>query len=305
MVRKSAVRGLSIIAGVLVGVVVIATTAIRILDESSGTIASSGENRPYLLHVPASYDGTRDVPLVISLHAAAMWPAQQRNLSRWDQLASENGFLVLFPSGRKVPKIWPDAVGTSDGRDVQFIADLIDTVSARYKVDPARVYLNGMSNGAGLATVASCALSERIAAVGLVAAVQVMPQGTCAAVRPVPVIAFHGDADRMAPYDGGPVGDPFNPAKPSVPAVRDWVRDLARRNRCPDDVSESQHSEDISRLEYNGCAEGAAVVLYTVVGGGHTWPGGKPLPRWLAGSTVMSIDATKDMWAFFRGHSLH
>jgi polyhydroxybutyrate depolymerase len=61
---------------------------------------------------------------------------------------------------------------------------------------------------------------------------------------------------------------------------------------------------DVTRVEYRNCADDAAVVLYTVEGGGHSWPGGKPLPEWLAGTTSNSIDATSQMWAFYREHRL-
>ena len=61
---------------------------------------------------------------------------------------------------------------------------------------------------------------------------------------------------------------------------------------------------DVTRLEYTSCAGDAAVVLYTITGGGHTWPGGKPLPEWFVGPTSPSIDATGLMWAFFRKHQL-
>jgi polyhydroxybutyrate depolymerase len=61
---------------------------------------------------------------------------------------------------------------------------------------------------------------------------------------------------------------------------------------------------DVTRLEYRHCADDAAVVLYTVNGGGHSWPGGGPLPEWLVGPTSRSIDATSLIWAFFRGHRL-
>jgi len=44
------------------------------------------------------------------------------------------------------------------------------------------------------------------------------------------------------------------------------------------------------------------VVLYTIEGGGHTWPGGTPLPEWLLGPMSRSVDATRLMWAFFRAH---
>ena len=55
---------------------------------------------------------------------------------------------------------------------------------------------------------------------------------------------------------------------------------------------------------YSNCAENAAVVLYTIHGGGHTWPGGKPFPEFIAGTTTRSIDAASVMWAFFREHRL-
>ena len=58
------------------------------------------------------------------------------------------------------------------------------------------------------------------------------------------------------------------------------------------------------RREYTNCANDAAVVLYTIRGGGHTWPGGKPMPEWMVGRTSRNIDATSQMWAFFREHRL-
>lgn len=71
---------------------------------------------------------------------------------------------------------------------------------------------------------------------------------------------------------------------------------------------------DVLRTEYASCAENAAVVLYTVQGGGHQWPGGKPVPQWLVFEMVLfglsigpfnnHIDATALEWAFFRDHPL-
>ncbi|MEA2765415.1 MAG: polyhydroxybutyrate depolymerase, partial [Gemmatimonadaceae bacterium] len=61
---------------------------------------------------------------------------------------------------------------------------------------------------------------------------------------------------------------------------------------------------DVARRVYAGCAGNAAVVLYTVQGGGHTWPGGTPLPEWFVGRTTHTVNATSLMWSFFRDHPL-
>lgn len=136
-----------------------------------------------------------------------------------------------------------------------------------------------------MAFAVSCALSDRIAAVGIVAAAQSFPSSFCTHTRPVPMMLFNGDADRIVPYGGGPLGDPFNPVKPVYPAVRDWVGRCARRNRCAANPVESTIAPDVVRIEYPDCADGAAVLLNTLLGGGHSWPGGKPPPAWRVGAT--------------------
>ena len=59
------------------------------------------------------------------------------------------------------------------------------------------------------------------------------------------------------------------------------------------------------RLQYTNCADDASVVLYTIQGEGHQWPGGRPIvANWLVGPYSHSIDATEQMWTFFRAHQL-
>jgi polyhydroxybutyrate depolymerase len=52
----------------------------------------------------------------------------------------------------------------------------------------------------------------------------------------------------------------------------------------------------------DGCKGGADVNLCTVTGGGHTWPGGEPVPA--LGHTTTDIVATDAMWDFFLRHPL-
>jgi polyhydroxybutyrate depolymerase len=152
-----------------------------------------------------------------------------------------------------------------------------------------------------MAFALACTLSDRIAAVGVVATAIFLPWRLCADRRPVPMIAFHGTDDRIVPYHGGTTWV----APTTFPDVPEWVATWARRNRCAPEPSDAAVAPDVTRRAYGNCANDAAVVLYTVHGGGHTWPGGEPLAEWFIGSTSRSIDATREMWAFFRAHPAH
>lgn len=181
-----------------------------------------------------------------------------------------------------------------------FISDLIDKLSADYNIDAARVYANGLSNGGGMAFVLSCTLSHRIAAVGMVAAAHLQPWNSCTGRRPVPMITFHGTADPVTPYAGGKTWV----APRAFPHIPTWTANWARRNRCAAEPVDSAVAANVTRRTYNGCANDAAVELYTIHGGGHDWPGGGPLPQWLCGPVSHGIDASAQMWAFFRAHRL-
>ncbi len=266
----------------------------RAHNRNNGSIISAGEKREYLLHLPRSYDPSRPVPLVISLHGAGGWPVQQMEMTRWNALADEQRFIVVYPAGAEKggPRIWRES-------DVKYVADLIDALERAYNIDRKRIYANGFSNGGGTSFVLSCTLSDRIAAVGLVAAAQTTPWSRCTDRRAVPMIDFHGTGDSATPYNGG-VSWVTSGEFPSVPI---WAAKWAHRNHCAASA-ESTVASDVVLREYTRCANDATVALYTIVNGGHTWPGGEPLPEFFVGRTTRSIDATRTMWKFFLRHPL-
>ena len=298
-------RKWAIAAALLVGlpalIVLAAVIALVALDRSTGTLVSSGQSRAYLLHVPPGYDRSRPTPLVISLHGASLWPALQMKISQWNRLADAYGFIVVYPSAAGFPKIWHVDRVPGLATDVRFISDLIDALQAAYNIDPARIYANGMSNGGGMAFVLSCTLSDRIAAIGMVAAAQSLAWDWCTDRRPIPMISFHGTADPVIPYAGG--ASPVGPAA-NFPSVPGWAQSWAQRNRCASVPVAAAVAADVTRRQYQNCAGDATVVLYTVEGGGHAWPGGTALPAWIVGPTSQSVDASALMWSFFRQHPL-
>ena len=312
-VLRVLLRAAGIYLALLITVAVGTATYYSLYYQTNGSLVVDGKERQYLLHVSKKYDRSKPAPLVISLHGAMNWPGFQRDTTRWNGLADEQGFLVVYPAGTGFgPRTW-DMNGYGNPatmKDVRFISALIDKLRAEYSIDASRIYADGLSNGGGIAFMLSCALAHRIAAFGTVSAAQLLPQSVCRDAPPAPVISFHGTRDRIVPYEGG---QPWIAPLP-FPDQREWTAAWAARNRCAPKPTLTMAAADVQAMEYTGCADNASVVLYTVQGGGHQWPGGRPVPLWLvAQMTLMglpigpyadSVNATRTLWAFFRAHPL-
>ncbi|MHB8806281.1 MAG: extracellular catalytic domain type 1 short-chain-length polyhydroxyalkanoate depolymerase [Anaerolineaceae bacterium] len=274
----------------------------RILNRSSSTLLSGGMKRKYLLYVPSSYDPEKPTPLVVSMHGFKDYPTRQMRKSGWNNLAERKSFIVVYPLGSGIPPAWqlydyknPSANPT---KDVRFISDLIDHLQKQYNIDRYRIYANGLSNGGGMSLALACTLSEQIAAIGSVVGAYFYPLDACQPTRPVPMIAFHGTADKLVSYTGGP-SERLNYPFPSIP---DFMEKLARHNGCTSAPVEQVLNSRVRSTSYYGAAD---VVLYTIEDGEHAWPVGDRLPRWLAGNASTDIDATHVMWEFFQVHPLN
>ena len=109
--RKRSLKWLLYLLAVLVfGSVVLIGVIYWELHRSNGEVLTGGQKRAYLLHVPRTIPTNRPVPLVICLHGFAEWPAHLMRLSHWNQLADENGFLVVYPRGSGFPFRWRSGV---------------------------------------------------------------------------------------------------------------------------------------------------------------------------------------------------
>ncbi len=253
------------------------------------TIDSGGLTRKYIMHIPPSYDGSTVQPLVLAFHGYAMPADLFATYHRFAEFADANGFVVVTPWGTGDPVYWNARAGATDPDDVAFAKDLIAKLDATLCLDPARTYVAGYSLGGAMAELVACQLQDRIAAVGLVSAVSV----ACGAKAPV--IGFFGTEDPLVPYEGS-----TNPNDPS-PAIRPTMSAWARNLGCDGLPTISRPASDIELSTFRNCFAGdGEALLYTVIGGGHTWPGAHlDLP---IGITSKSVDATALMWDFFAAH---
>ncbi len=268
------------------------------------TLNSDGRDRSYRVYVPASYDPTQPTPLVLSLHGFASNPRQQEGFSNWDMLADAEGFVVVYPAGTGFPQRWNSGLfdqAEDAVNDVQFLSELIDQVATDLCIDLSRVYINGLSNGGGMSYRFACEMADKVAAFGGVAGAY-NSFGACTPSQPMPVILFHGTDDPIVPYTGGESGDPSGSVFPSVP---DFAAEWGAINECaatPETIGDLPAS--VEGIRYTGCAADVQVLFYTILGGGHTWPGtGEPIPAFIAGVTNTDIEASALMWDFFTQYS--
>lgn len=256
-----------------------ATVAAKVPDAGPAGDAGLVAARPYPFKVPSGYDASKPTPLVIVLHGYTSDGANQEAYFQFAPLADRRTFLYAYPDGTKSSKgsrFWnaSDACCNFDGSavdDVAYLAALIDDVSAKYNVDPKRVFVVGHSNGGFMAHRLACDLAPKIAAVAALAGDVWLDASKCTPASPVAVLQVHGDADAAISYQGGRYGGlaPFPPARTSVAT---W----AAKNGCKGALTVTGKPLDLeatvpgaeTTVEEFACASGAAA-LWTIHGGSH------------------------------------
>jgi polyhydroxybutyrate depolymerase len=217
--------------------------------------------------------------------------------------ATARGYAVVYPDG--IERRWNDGRGTTaEQNDVEFVRILLDSLGREIPVNPQRIYATGISNGAGLAYRLACDLPGTFAAIAPVAGAPAAAlEERCGGTSPVSLISFQGTRDRLIPYEGGNAsirrGQVLSaPRSAALFAEVNGCAPSPTVTAAPDTVSDGTRAR---RSVYGGCREGREVVLYTIEGGGHTWPGGPPVGR-LVGRVSRDVDATGTMLDFFDRH---
>ncbi|MBV6509779.1 MAG: hypothetical protein JJLCMIEE_02878 [Acidimicrobiales bacterium] len=265
-------------------------------------------------YVPSNYDGETAVPLVINLHPYISPANVQVSISGMHDLAEEQGFITVEPQGLGEYPYWNVVRDPALADDVAFIEAVIDELANRLCIDERRVYATGHEMGSQMVTVLACDLSDRITAIALVAGVY-LPE-PCDQQRPVPTVVYHGTEDTWQLYEGG-IG-PGSFVLPTdeqtelliaaidVPGVIEFAEAWAEQNGCDGPTTQTSVAADVKLNLYQGCENNAAVLVYTVVGMAHAWPGtveGQVFEE-VIGAGSDAIDATESMWDFFQDHAI-
>ncbi len=264
--------------------------------------------RSYSVHIPLSYNYRKPSPVVLVFHSAMMNGSLMARFCGLNAKADQSGFVVVYANGTgSTPLFLYWDAGGVRGRasdDVGYTAKLLDDLATVVHVDPKRVFATGMSNGAMMCYRLAAELSNRIAAIAPVAGTMAIDH--CHPSRPVPVLHFHGTKDGLVLFDGP---DERIPKNLKFLSVDETIRTWARVNGCPETPvfaeleNRANDGMRVRRASYGPGKDGAEVVLYTIEGGGHTWPGRDPRVRFL-GKSTRSISANDLIWDFFLKHPM-
>ena len=164
-------------------------------------IVVAGEERAYRLVLPAGLTAEQPAPLVFAWHGAGDSKDLIPRYSQLDDLARDNGVIVVYPNGRN--RRWSLALGEANP-DLAFFDALYNDLTTRYPIDRDRVYLIGMSNGASFSQVVAAQRADRIAAIashsgglGALAGAELPVANRYA------VMVIHGADDRLVPVAQG------------------------------------------------------------------------------------------------------
>jgi polyhydroxybutyrate depolymerase len=241
------------------------------------TLPPNFDDRPFEVFVPSGYDAATAAPLVILLHGYGVTGAIQNFYFNMQPQAEARGFLYVYPDGtqnRLGITSWnaTDACcqdGATD--DVGYLTFIIDDVSSKYNVDPARIFLVGHSNGGFMSYRMACEAADRIAGIVSLAGATFLDTAQCAPSEPVNVLQIHGTDDGTIAYEGGvtPIG--------TYPSAETTVATWSAYNGCTTttetlgtiDFNLNVDGVETTMTAFTGCPVDGAVELWTMADSPH------------------------------------
>jgi polyhydroxybutyrate depolymerase len=266
-------------------------------SDVDGSIESGGLKRTYVLHLPPASTRLQPTPLVVAFHGWPMSAARMADVTHLAAVADAHGFAVLFPQGYGNSWSVPGGLATPAHEagidDVAFVRELLDIVGPTYQLDSSRAIATGISNGGHLVEALGCALADHLLGIVPVAApLRPAAPADCLPSRSVSVLEIVGSDD----LDGVEITDTL-----AFWAAADNCPNASLESALPDTIDDGTK---IAITSFTGCDARAEVTGYLVIGGGHAWPGGRPLGSADEfGRTSREFDASELIWTFLSSHS--
>lgn len=278
-------------------------------------------DRTYRSFRPATLKADQKAPLLFAFHGGSGTAKQAQRHFQLDPLARKHGFMVVYPEA--VDGHWNDGRNGEKFRaqdlkidDVAYFRAVLKEVKEAWSIDPERVYAMGVSNGGMF--VQRLALEETGTFAAVASTISSLPKPLKQGFKPkapLSVMFLSGTEDPLMPFEGGEVvfnlfgGNKkrrWKKSRGQVLPVREaaklWVKHNAIQAPEKDTMLADSDPNDgclVRRRTWAG-EKGPTVMLYEVVGGGHTLPQLKSkTPKRLVGKTCKDINTPGTIWAFF------
>ncbi len=268
------------------------------------TLMIYGRNRFYKTHLPLGYNYEKNYPVVFVFHGGLGNPDIIEEQTGFSKKADQEEFIVVYPYGTgpfdKKLLTWNtwDCCGYADKKninDVDFIQAVLNQVKLKYNIDDKRVYATGLSNGGMMCYLLACELPNQFAAVAPVAA-SMFDTVSCNPKSEISLIIFNSVDDQHIPYNGG-VGEESLVEVEKLPVetvLNLWV------NKYNCFLMNESESDSFRKTSYKN-NNGTEIVLYKMLSGGHSWPGGEKI-RKFGNEPVKNVSATDLIWEFFKNN---
>jgi polyhydroxybutyrate depolymerase len=254
-------------------------------------IMVNGVEREYHLFVPTNPpDGPMSLVVVLIGGDAGSWMFPQQ--SRFEELAEKEGIVLAFPVGKRIPPnegAWQLNTDAQSRQDIDYIEAVIDEISAKHPIDPARVYAIGYSLGSMFSYELACHMSSRFAAIASFAGTMPVSPNSCVQEDSVPIMHIHGLKDPIIAYGNtwdwkswDTVGTMMD-----IPSLVQFWSD---KYNCQNESR--TESDDSLHIVHDECDQDVRVEHHRVNQAGHGWP-----------ESINGVSTHQVIWSFLSGFS--
>ncbi|MBN3940912.1 PHB depolymerase family esterase [Nostoc sp. NMS9] len=271
-----------------------------LIGDNYGELYDQGKLRTYYFYTPKSYNLDRPMPLVLVFHGDDGNGRSISNVTRFNELADQKGFIVVYPDG--IDQKW-SLRGNTQGKidDVLFVSALINHLQQQLNIDSHKVYATGFSRGGILTQALACKLPDKIAGFASVAgSLPARLKPNCQPQTSISMLTINGTNDRDVLYEGDD-----HTQRGALVSISDMVEFWRSHDQCTLSNQSPNFSEDkVKTAIYTGCSGNSEVWQLAVVNGGHFWPGGSSTDESLNKfNAKLGLNASETIWNFFQRHS--
>jgi len=179
-----------------------------------------------------------------------------------------------------------------------------------YDANADRVYAVGTSNGGHMCQRLADEIPERLAAIGVIVSARAKNNKCVDSDMPLSVLFMNGTDDTFIPYEGGDVISGRGVVLSTDETVDYWInRNQTNTTPTVDELPnvDQRDKSSVEKYRYSNGKDGTEVVLYKVVGGGHTEPSIaekiSAIYAAIVGVQNNDIEMADEVWAFFKDKS--